>query len=270
MSATRSRPYSSIALVLMIFVGLTSVASAQSDSQLQRENERLQGQVNDLTRQIDAAKQQVSDLQEEVRQLREAMMKAGQTPPITDATPQVSVDETVPNASPRALFMALQSEYQETMADLEMGEPGDRQRIAYLRAVERFVKSSTRKYRSRIEWHVKFFERPQERNPEVLKIRAIDPQTGVQLGEPFEIRINRQHQRMLEAIEKRIKPDEAVILRGVLTPALRLNKDATESGPFNRPKLVGPFAEFNFKVEPQSFLTVQEFNEDKAKQRDAG
>jgi len=258
----RSANTTILSLAVLALSALAIPAYAQTETQLQNDNERLRQQNDDLARQLEAANARIAALEAQVQQLQEALRKAGQTPPSGPQADVVSVDETKPDASPRGLFNALHADYLESFTDVPMGERGSRERTAYLRNVDRWVGSANRKYKVRVQWHVKLHERPSDRIPDSLKLVAVDPVSSVPLGEPFLVRLNRGLIGRLESL--RLNYDDIFVLRGVVTPHLTVNDRAEVSGAFDRPKVVGPFAEFNYTVDPQAFLTVKEMQEEAA------
>ncbi|MHC5004817.1 MAG: LapA family protein, partial [Planctomycetota bacterium] len=132
-----------LATVLAVAIA-GSAATAQSQSDLRRENQRLQSQVSDLERELEAARERIAELDALVQQLREAVEAARRgeqprVPPPPLEEPTVTIDESVPTASPRTLMNALVGRYQHTMGPMPMGEYGDKERTQYLKAVRNWV-----------------------------------------------------------------------------------------------------------------------------------
>lgn len=254
----RPQKIAHVALIVLICGTLTPLILAQDDDSLRRENEQLKQQV-------DQARSRIAELERQIQRLNAALQQRGSgttdLPPVLQ--PEVTIDESKPDASPRALRSVLEKEYEEITADLEIGEYGDRQRKSYLRTVERWINAANRKYRSRIEWHVKIFEPPHDTmNPSHLKLLAVDPVTHAELGQSFTIAVTRQLARQLDKIENRGQLN-VFVMKGVLTPELRLDPNTMKPGPFNHPQLVGPFVTFDFIVMPQSFLTAEDNEREK-------
>ncbi len=244
-----------------ILVGADN-AVAQSDSDLRQENQRLRTQVKDLQREWEAAQRRIESLQHQIEELRELLIASERAAPPAAApaatqpkTEKVSIDESIPNASPRALLNAIKESYQDAMGDLDIGSPGNRMRTAYMRALDRWAARVNRELRSQIQWHVRLIDFDQTRRGR-QRAMAVDPKTRVELGDPFEVIISRNLARRLEPLSQRGER-EVLQLKGVLVPEVRLNKRREEPGPFNHPRLIGPFAEFAFTVEASSLTPVE-------------
>ena len=127
----------SITLGVLALLAAAGTASAQSDADLRRENQGLRARVTDLQRELEAARNRIEQLEREVEKLRQLLAAGPQTSDAESTEEKVTIDESVPHASPRALLKALQDGYLEAMLDLEPGDPatpeGNRQRAAYLR-----------------------------------------------------------------------------------------------------------------------------------------
>ncbi len=259
MSKSTYFSFIAIAFAAVVCGGLSPMALARQDNDLQQENLALKRKVADLEQQLAAANNTIRELRQRIDQLNRALRQASAGTDDADAempVSEVTIDESKPEASPRALFGALQSDYETSMVDEDMGDPGDRQRTAYLRAVDRWVAAANRKYRSKIEWHIKPFQPPTGARPTTLNFVAVDPVTHAELGKPFAVPLSRSHQRRLESLEHQGKLD-VVVLKGVLIPRLVFDPDAEAPGTFDRPRLVGPFAVFDFAIEPSSFSAVE-------------
>jgi hypothetical protein len=232
--------------------------SAQSDADLRRENERLRTQVDDLQRELGAARNRIVQLEREVEQLRQLLSVA---PPAPDEQPteeRVTIDESVPHASPRALLKALQNAYLEAMLDVDPGTPetpeGNRQRTAYLRELHRWARRMNREMKTPIEWHVRVAGRsalPSEAGD--LKVEAVDPVTHVVLGPLFPVSMAWSRARQLQQLEAH-GDKQIMVLKGVLIPNVTVDPERHEKGRFDHipPLFVGPFAEFEFYVEGSS------------------
>lgn len=249
---------------VLIAAGLIAsrpAAAQQSQSDLRRENQRLQTQVADLTRELEAARQEIAELMAETRRLRDQLAQVGgAAPPVPSAPTTVTVDESEPSASPRALLHALIASYGEATADVELGsDDKDPKRTAYLRRVERWVNKSNREYRSPIEWHVRIVERPatdeRDRAAQLrLPLQWVDPVTEDPVGDPFDAVLTRSMAFRLRQLQDHGRLAGVLILKGTLVPVVTLNRERQEEGAFNRPPLIGPFAEFGFAIDAQSLV----------------
>ncbi|UCD75082.1 MAG: hypothetical protein JSV91_15010 [Phycisphaerales bacterium] len=269
----RSRPLPAIAFLaagLTILGSAAYPANAQSDNDLRRENQSLRTRVRDLEAELRAAREQIEALQKEIGRLEGLLEAAGsgrrvplQPPPEPE---KVTVDESVPEASPRALFTALTNDYQEKLGDLERGDPGSTTRANYFRALERWQNAATAKFRAPIEWHVRVKDRavPTARGGFIISLVAVDPVTDVELGQSFEVLLARNIARRLADVEDR-GGLEVLLLKGILMPAVWINPNRESPGTFDNPRLIGPFAEFDFRVEVRSLIPAPKEKEAKDK-----
>ena len=253
----RPFPLWMIALVAFVLIGSPPPALAQSANDLRKENQRLQTRVRDLERELDAARQRIAQLEREVEDLTR-QLAAGRRPGRRAATPPppeaVTIDESIPDASPRALLNTLKASYDGEMKEREIGTAGsggaspDRSRIAYLRALEKWAQRVNRELKSQIEWHVRI---GQWTDPNRLEMQAVDPKTHVALGDQFPVTMSAAVTRRLEQHEQRGQHD-VFILKGVLFPQVTANPRRGERGPFDKPRFIGPFAEFALIVQATS------------------
>jgi len=230
----------------------------QSPSELRRENERLRTTADAMTKELEALRAEVAKLRAEnarlIKQLA-AARTAGPTGTATRPEP-VSVDESKADASPRGLFNVVVNGYRDTTAELFIGnDVNDQARIVYERRVDRWVRRVNRELKKPIEWHVRIDD-PTNPLPQPHKLRlvAVDPKTDVRLGDPFDVGVTRAVMSRLKEMEKRRELAGVLMLRGVLRPMIRFNRDRFSEGTFNKPPFIGPFAEFGFIVDATSLV----------------
>ncbi len=270
----------------VLAAGLVALAAdpapAQSLGELRRENERLRSQEEDLIRELEAARIKIEALRTENVRLRKLLADAGRLPPAQSgadaATPPepVTIDESKPDASPRALLRAVKNGYAEAVADLEIGDHGSPVRTAYLRRLQRWTAKTNREYRRPIEWHVRI-EGPVVSigRSVVVHLRAVDPETRAELGDAFEALLARSRLSRLRLLERRGTLGEVLVLKGTLQPRILINEERPREGPFDNPRFVGPFVEFEFGVHATTLLPPREQKEkatdgDDRKGRDDG
>lgn len=247
-------------ILFAMVLGLSSPVLGQSDGDLRRENQRLTTQLRENSRELEAAKARITELEQQVARLERALAALrGEQPPAAPTDEIVTIDESEPSASPRALLRALAADYEETMKDVEIGSgrEGDRTRANYMRSLQRWQAGISRKYRAQIQWHVRVEGETATRTGYDLRLRAVDPVTKATLGDAFEISLPQAMARRYETIRDRDR-GEVLVLRGTMSPRVVLNPDRHTSGPFDNPKLIGPFAEFGFSIEPRSLLAAGE------------
>jgi hypothetical protein len=225
-------------------------AAAQSEQEVQQENQRLRDEVARLEQELQSANERIDALTREIETLRAAGASGGgATPP---AEERISIDETQPNASPRALLNGVKASYEEAVADLDIGDSnGSRERVAYVQAVERWSSSAEREFRSNVEWMVKVVEmREAGRNEIALRLQAIDPQYGTELGEPFVAALPRSRAQSLQEHGA----DATYQIRGTLVPNVMVDPTMESAAPFRESAFVGPFAEVTFSVDINTML----------------
>ncbi len=248
-----------IALTALAVLSMTGPAWAQSDRDLRQENQRLQTQTREMQRELDAARDRIAELKREIRVLVRSLGQSARStadPAVQPDAERVTIDESLPNSSPRALLIAVSDSYVDATSDLEIGDfnstAGERARRGYVRAVQTWANRIRREMKSPVEWHIRILPRAEQTDERAgIRVRAVDPETGVELGEPFIVTINKTLRRKLTQLDQR-GPIEALVLKGVLIPDATVNPDRKEPGPFNNPRLIGPFAEFEFTVEASS------------------
>jgi len=245
-----------VAMVIAMLAGAALPAAeavGQSERELRREVERLRERNRELERELEAARRQIKSLESAIERLNNRLSELRDQRPDSadDESEEVTIDESVPHASPRALFRAVVESYEEAVGDTEIGEDGDRQRSLYIRAVERWRARANREYRSTIDWHVRVLESEETRGGYRLTVAAVDPTTDVQLGDSFTIDLPRRQARRYEQLVERGQA-EKLRVRGVLVPEIQVNADRRDPGPFNVPPLIGPFAEFGFRIDPNA------------------
>ncbi len=235
--------------------------AAQSQGDVRRENEQLQARVELLQGRLDAALERITELQAEVESLRQllaANRRGAETHPTAPSTapptgpsttvPAAAIDESIPNASPQALLDTLKDSYREATEELTIGEAGDRQRILYLRGLDRWAKRVNRELKSQIQWHVRVV-RPRPRSQQRrLELQAVDPKTDLHLGDPFQVVASKNLLRRLRVFAERGQL-EVLVLRGVVRPFVTINLDRQEKGAFDKPRFIGTFAEFQMTVD---------------------
>ncbi|MHC4776704.1 MAG: hypothetical protein ACYTBR_15760 [Planctomycetota bacterium] len=252
----RPKTCRSITLGMLALLAASGAASAQSDADLRRDNQGLRTRVSDLQRELDAARNRITQLEREVEKLRQLLAAAPQTSGAKPTEEKVTIDESVPHASPRALLQALRDGYLEAMLDLDLGDPatpeGNRQRAAYLRNLHRWARRMNREMKAPIEWHIRVVGRAgYPSDVPGLDVEAVDPETHVVLGDPFPVMLPRGTVRQLAQLEAQGALG-VLVLKGVLMPRVAVNPERNEQGLFDKPPFIGPFAEFEFVVEASS------------------
>lgn len=243
------------------FLALTSAATAQSNNDLRRENERLRAEVRELTQELETAKQRIAELEREL-----ADRERPGTPPARDArddapTTRTGEPEQGPAHNPAALLRQLQKEHAEAMDDRPPGRVGSRDRESYYRALNRWYFDVNRR-RHAVVWAVRIVDvDPTNRGSVNARVQVVQyDEPAIVYGDAFDLAISRSTAHRLMQMRDRAEEDrpEVYVLRGQLSPQLRFNEDRYEPGPFNRPRFVGLFTEFDFTVDVRLLLPLDE------------
>jgi hypothetical protein len=256
------RPFAGLWLgvAVLCLTAHSAPAGAQSDADLRRDNQRLKAQLQDTQQELEAARARIEELTGELESLRRAIAARGRDPARTPGAPAppetVSIDESKADSSPRALFRAMRTSYEEAVKDQEIGQLGDRARKTYLRLVQSWATRANREFRTPVVWHVRY-DSEIDQFGQAMLFRAVDPASGEPLmgAHPFRVSIPRKvARRLVERGEMR----EVLVVRGVLTPRVTFNAEREAQGTFDNPKFIGPFAEFNFVIDARSMLSMAE------------
>lgn len=262
-------------VVASLLIGSTGTpAAAQSQNDLRRENQSLRTQVADLQRDLEAAREEIAGLKAEIERLQKLLEEgpppaaaAPVTPSDDEPAPEerVTIDESVPEASPRALLAAVIAGHRQEMAGVAMGsEPDGPARIGYMRRLNRWLAKTNRQFKVPIEWHVRIVD-PAVRYGRgyLLRLQAVDPKTDVPLGDAFDTLLSASLASRLRDHEQRHGLDDVLLLKGIVEPGVAINEQRLEMGPFDNPRFVGPFVEFDFTVQAQTILPRPEEKKDK-------
>ena len=244
-------------LAAMAVLAPVSSAVAQSDRDLRDANQRLTTEVKQLTRELEAAKGRIQELQRQVESLRTALatVRRSSRPrspaPLEDEA--LTIDESVPNASPRALLTAMKASYDKTFADLDQGEAGTGERTIYLKAVDRWAALGNREFRMKVTWHVRVLDAQTIRGGLEAKVQAVDPKTRTELGDPFVIALQRTAARRFAQLQQGDLA-EVLVLKGTLYPNVMVNRQRQNVGAFDNPRFIGPYTELRLTVDASSLL----------------
>lgn len=246
-----------VAYVVAVAVALPAAETclAQADADVQAENQRLKTEVDQLKRDLKASHDRVKLLEQQVIALQKSRTAATQPAPLEPE--KVTVDESVPLASPRALRNHLTTSFETDMGTQEIGAAGDAKRRAFMRNLHRWVASMNQKLRGPVKWHVRLSQPGPIQTGKSTSLVAVDPITDVQLGDAFSITLPRASAERLVRLQDR--GDLGVlVLRGVVNPDVRVAEDRETRGPIDNPPFIGPFTEFVLDVNVQSLLPVKD------------
>lgn len=248
-----------IIAVLSLFT-YVNPSQGQSDRDLRAENQRLKTQVKQQKKELDASKAQIAKLSNQVKDLEKALrlaQKAPRKPTQPRVDEKVSIDESVAAASPRALFNALKSSYDQAVDGLEQGVPGDTSYKIYSKAVQRWAIAVNREYRAKITWHVRVLGTSPTPKGFAFELQAVDPKTNTKLGDSFFALLSKSLAKRYEQVIRR-SGAEVVELKGTLVPNVTFDRTQSTPGPFNNKKFIGPYAHFEFAVDASSLQAPSE------------
>jgi hypothetical protein len=166
----------------------------------------------------------------------------------------VTIDESVPTASPRALLREFQTRYRNELGEMPAGAADDdAERLAYMRALRHWTAKINREFHVPIKWFVTLESdaRPRARGF-VVWVQAVDPETDYELGEPFPVFLPRTLAARLQ--NREYDWDGVLVMDGVLTPRVAIDPERMEEGLFNSPPLIGTFVEFEIAAEARTLL----------------
>lgn len=270
------------AAIVLATVLLSPNASAQSPGDLRRENDRLrqlvdelQAEVSRLRTQLTAAEEAVATLQARVTELESAGAGAGASPEDRSLMPPggaagevagepgvVTVDESRPEGSPRAVRAEARRRWAEGPGRLDLGlDAASPQRINYLRVLESWAREQDRTWRVEVEWIVEpLSEGATGPTGTTWTMQARDPVTDARIGDPFVAHARSGIVRSLERERARAiaRGESAARLRLFGRVLMRFTVDPTrrEPGPFDRGRALAPFLNFEFGVEASRMLVA--------------
>lgn len=197
----------------------------------------LQERILELEAQLLDAQRQIESLERELQASR------------SRASDSFDFDEIVkvpdnPMASPDALFVALQKEYNAALSDMTFNTP--REKTVYLRHARSWRSKMLRKYNTQVHWVCELEDEDTLANGDVLATFVVrDPKTGDAWSRPFVIELNRR-------MAQRVEPGVLLSIKGAFRAEIEYNQERSEEGLVNDPMLVGPFIEFAYEIQPRS------------------
>jgi hypothetical protein len=264
MNQMRARQTGFIAALFLTISAFGAAAVAQDDTStndLRRQNQALRADLQEKEAELAAAHERIALLEQRIAELEARLAGTPTTrpapaPAVTPGRPAagpggsgaVTIDESIPSASPRALNRALESSYEQAIGPLDRGTPDSRERRNLLREIEHWAAGATRQFRDRITWHVEPVEYRYAGEQLLLVVYAIDPSTRTRLGREFTLAVGHPGQRRRLDREFGDALPETLIVRGTLIPKVAVNPRRETPGMFNQPPLLAPFVEHGFEI----------------------
>lgn len=202
------------------------------------------------------AKARIAELEAEVARLKSQLATGASPTPASApaATPPADAD---PYASPTTIRRALESDYTSSLAE-RLPPPGDAAAAAiFRRELERWVAAANRSHRQAVRWHGRLVRTQPQGERLLVTLAPVDPVSGESLGEEFTATLEPRLARRLSNSVRSNAEGEAWTLLGTFIPEIRANPDRMERGVFDNPPLLGPGAEFRWRVDVESLVPAR-------------
>ena len=244
----QTRPFLALCLGLLVCgVGSPRAFSQATDEELVRENERLQARVTDLETALAAALARIADLEKSLA----VAASGGRVPP-----PAATPNAIAPSAnSPAGLAAEIRAAFAVAVAKnpdpVPTASSNDDERVRYVRWLNKWIASSNRAFRDRVDWPVRITDRrPRSNIDQFVTFQPWDVKRNEPVGSTFEIAVPNR------AVERADRPraddeDPTLLLGGVFIPAIRFNADRFSPGPFDNPPFVGAMVELTWRFDFQ-------------------
>jgi hypothetical protein len=237
--------------------------SQATDEALVRENERLQARVTDLESALAAALARIADLE---KSLATAASGGNASMPAATATP-VPPPEASPAGLVAEIRKAFAADVEKNPAPVPTANSSDDERIRYVRWLNKWIASTNRAFRDRVDWPVRITDRrPRSNIDQFVTFQPWDVARNEPVGSSFEIAVPNR------AIERADRPraddeDPTLLLDGVFIPTIRFNADRFSPGPFDNPPFIGAMVELTWRFDFQGLsprLGIANVTEDAA------
>lgn len=208
------------------------------------------GLADELTK----AKARIAELEAEVARLKAQLATPPAAAPAAPASSPVA--DTAPFASPASVRLALEGDYTRSLAE-RLPAAGDQTAAAiFRRELERWVAGANRSYRHAVRWHGRLVRTQPQGERLAVTLAPVDPVSGDSLGEEFTATLEPRIARRLSDRARTAAGDPWTLV-GTFIPEIRANPDRMERGIFDNPPLLGPGAEFRWRVEVESLVPAR-------------
>lgn len=236
--------------------GPVGVAQGQMSSaaQARRALDELTMERDRLAARIVMLESELASARQEIDRLKAALSAATQaTTTITAANPAAPANDpagaaAIPAdeyAAPASLLRALRVRYEEGLRLDRSGKPIAEPVTAD--AVQEWADDVNRDMRDRRQWLTRVRVLAAETSEFADRggtAEVLEPATLRVIGDPFPVMVPAKYVRRIE----REGPAALWRLDIFLRPAVTVNPDRAEPGPFPKPDLIGPYAEFGFEL----------------------
>lgn len=200
------------------------------------------------------AKARIAELEAEVAALKARLAASPSAPvPPTPVQPSAPTGEAR-FTSPASIFRTMSDEYTRSLAEL-LPAPGDSAETAiFRRELERWVASVNRSYRHPVRWSGRLVRLEPKGDGMVATMEPIDAATGETLGEAYSVPLEARVARRVAAAARGQPQGETWVLTGTFVPEVRFQPGRMQRGDFDNPPLLGPGAEFLWRLEVGSLV----------------
>ena len=161
-----------------------------------------------------------------------------------------------PFESPTAIRRGLEGDYTRSLA-VRLPATGDQAATAiFRRELERWVAGANRSYRHPVRWYGRLVRTQPQGERLAVTLAPVDPVSGDPLGEEFTVTLEPRIARRLSNPARPTAGDPWV-LAGTFVPEIRANPDRMDRGIFDNPPLLGPGAEFRWRIEVESLVPTR-------------
>lgn len=240
-------------ILLVSLIPSATHARAQTPSELMEENRALRDELERTRSRVAALEADVDRLLAERRGLEGALARAenlissirrsvGATdlPPAPQRYAQVPDD---PLASPASLLRELQSRYHVEMLGIPRETEAERE--DFIRRVQLWCRLTNENLRGRRTWLVTLDDiAPMGRDAFVVRMELHDHESGLPIGEPFDVQFPK---RFMDQFERGTKSGKWEVTSIVIAKPV-FNESRLSRGVFEYPTMIGPMVEFDFEL----------------------
>lgn len=240
-------------ILLVAFVPCGAHAQPRTPAELMEENRALRDELERTRSRVAALESEIDRLLAERRGLEGTLARAeslissirrsvGATdqPPAPQRYAEVPDD---PLASPASMLRELQSRYHVEM--LGIPRKTEAERDDFIRRVQLWCRLTNENLRGRRTWLVTLDDlAPMGRDAYVIRMETQDAESGLPIGEPFDVQFPK---RFLDQYERGTKSGKWEVTSIVIAKPV-FNESRLSRGVFEYPTMIGPMVEFDFEL----------------------
>lgn len=209
----------------------------------------------DLAGELARAKARIAELEAEVAALKAQLASSpAAAPPAVPVQSNPVPVQPDPFASPGSIRAALEADYTKALAET-LPSPGDpAATAAFRRELERWIASANRTFRHAVRWNARLVRSEPQGERLLVTLVPVDPASGASLGEEYTASLEPRIARRLPAAARNRTDGEPWVVAGTFVPEIRYRPERMERGIFDNPPLLGPGAEFLWRLEVESMV----------------